>query len=196
MVLTFGCQRLLRDIIVAVVIWSIWRLSKTYITDFILATGGRSTYLRHMLSIYTDEYYMKQALLEADKALLAREVPVGAVIVLGQQIVARAHNQTELLNDVTAHAEVLAITAASHALGSKYLPDCTLYVTLEPCIMCAGALAWSQVGRVVYAASDDRRGFMRYGKELLHPKTKLEFGVKSHEASDLLQSFFDKLRIK
>lgn len=147
-----------------------------------------------MLSIYTDDFFMKQALIEADKALAAGEVPVGAVIVLGQQIIARAHNQTELLNDVTAHAEVLAITAASNALGAKYLPDCTLYVTLEPCIMCAGALAWSQVGRVVYAASDDRRGFMRYGKELLHPSTKLEFGIKGVEAKERLDVFFKSLR--
>jgi tRNA(adenine34) deaminase len=147
-----------------------------------------------MLAIYTDDYFMKQALIEADKALSAGEVPVGAVIVLGKQIIARAHNQTELLNDVTAHAEVLAITAASNALGSKYLPDCTLYVTLEPCIMCAGALAWSQVGRVVYAASDDRRGFMRYGKELLHPATTLEFGIKGGEAKERLDVFFNGLR--
>lgn len=147
-----------------------------------------------MLSIYTDDFFIKQALIEADKALAAGEVPVGAVIVLGQQIIARAHNQTELLNDVTAHAEVLAITAASNALGAKYLPDCTLYVTLEPCIMCAGALAWSQVGKVVYAASDDKRGFMRYGKELLHPSTKLEFGIKGVEAKERLDVFFKSLR--
>lgn len=147
-----------------------------------------------MLSVHGDDHFMRQALLEADKALDAGEVPVGAVIVCDNQVIARAHNQTELLTDVTAHAEILAITAASSFFDSKYLPDCTLYVTLEPCLMCAGAIAWSQLARVVYAASDDRRGFMRYGKELLHPATKLEYGVLQEEASTMLKAFFKSLR--
>lgn len=147
-----------------------------------------------MLSVYGDEHFMRQALIEAHKALEAGEVPVGAVVVCDNQIIARAHNQTELLTDVTAHAEILAITAASSFFDSKYLTDCTLYVTLEPCMMCAGALAWSQLSRVVYAASDDRRGFMRYGKEILHPSTTLEYGVLRDEAAALLKSFFQALR--
>ena len=144
-----------------------------------------------MLSVHSDSYFMKQALAEAEKAYEAGEVPVGAVIVCDNRIIARAHNQTELLTDVTAHAEIIAITAASGHLGSKYLPDCTLYVTLEPCVMCAGALAWAQIGRVVYAASDDKRGFMLFGgKDLLHPKTRLEMGIMETECSVLLTSFF------
>jgi len=143
-----------------------------------------------MLSIYTDEYFMEQALKEAQKAMAADEVPVGAVIVCQNQIIARAHNQTQILNDVTAHGEIIAITSASAYLGSKYLNDCTLFVTLEPCMMCAGALYWTQIGRVVYGASDEKRGFMRYGKEILHPETKLEFGVKHKECSNILSTFF------
>lgn len=147
-----------------------------------------------MIDIYTDEYFMKEAIKEAKKARLAGEVPVGAVVVANKTIIARAHNQTELLNDVTAHAEILAITAATSHLGAKYLNDCTLYVTLEPCVMCAGALSWAQMGKVVYGASDDQRGFMRYGKELLHPATKLEFGVLHEVCSDLIQQFFKEKR--
>ena len=147
-----------------------------------------------MIELFTDAYYMKEAIKEAKKAQLAGEVPVGAIVVCNQQIIARAHNQTELLNDVTAHAEILAITTASNALGSKYLKDCILYVTLEPCNMCAGALYWSQIGKVVYGASDDNRGFMRYGKEVLHPKTKLEMGVLHEECGDLLKQFFQLKR--
>jgi tRNA(adenine34) deaminase len=144
-----------------------------------------------MLSVHSDEYFMKQALAEAQKALEEGEVPVGAVIVCEGRIIARAHNQTEMLTDVTAHAEILALTAASSYLGSKYLQDCTLYVTLEPCVMCAGALAWAQLGRVVYAASDDKRGFMLHGgKDLLHPKTKLEMGIMQEECGQLVSSFF------
>jgi len=116
------------------------------------------------------------------------------VIVADKQIIARAHNQTQLLGDVTAHAEMLAITAAASYLGSKYLTDCTLYVTLEPCPMCAGALKWAQVGRVVYGASDDKGGFMTYGKEMLHPKTKLEYGAMHHECGSLLKQFFAERR--
>lgn len=147
-----------------------------------------------MLSIFTDEFFMEQALKEAQKAMAADEVPVGAVIVCKNQIIARAHNQTQILNDVTAHAEIIAITSASAYLGSKYLMDCTLFVTLEPCMMCAGALYWTQIGRVVYGASDEKRGFMRYGKEILHPETKLEFGVKHKECSELLVNFFRRKR--
>ena len=147
-----------------------------------------------MLELYTDHYFMKEALKEAKKAMLAGEVPVGAVVVSNNKIIARAHNQTQLLNDVTAHAEILAITTASTALGSKYLDDCTIYVTLEPCNMCAGALYWSQIGKVVYGASDDQRGFMRNGKEMLHPKTKLEMGVLHQECADIIQAFFEEKR--
>lgn len=137
---------------------------------------------------------MKQALLEAEKAFEADEIPVGAVVVCRDRIIARAHNQTELLNDVTAHAELLALTAAANSLGSKYLDECTLYVTLEPCLMCAGGLAWAQLGRLVYGASDDKRGFMRYGKAVLHPRTKVEFGILTEACSELLQRFFSAKR--
>ena len=147
-----------------------------------------------MLTVYSDTHYMKQALLEAQKAYESDEVPVGAVVVCRNRIIARAHNQTELLNDVTAHAEMLALTAAANALGSKYLDECTLFVTLEPCVMCAGALAWSQLGRLVYGAGDDKRGFMRHGKVLLHPKTKVEFGIMMEECSQLLKVFFQNKR--
>lgn len=139
---------------------------------------------------------MKQALAEAEKAREAGEVPVGAVIVCDGRIIARAHNQTEQLTDVTAHAEILAITAASGHLGSKYLQDCTLYVTLEPCVMCAGALAWAQLGRVAYGASDEKKGFMIYGgKHLLHPKTRLEMGIMEAECGLLMSSFFKEKRV-
>ncbi len=144
-----------------------------------------------MLSVQSDTYFMQQALAEAQRAYESGEVPVGAVIVSEGRIIARAHNQTEQLTDVTAHAEILALTAASNHLGSKYLATCTLYVTLEPCVMCAGALAWAQLGRLVYGASDDKRGFMRYGgKNLLHPKTRVEMGVLEEEAMRLLKAFF------
>lgn len=142
------------------------------------------------MNIYSDEYFMKLALQEAQMAVDTGEVPVGAVIAAGDQLLARCHNSTELLSDVTAHAEILAITAASQYMGSKYLLDCTLYVTLEPCVMCAGALRWAQIGRVVYATGDDKAGFMRYGKELLHPRTQLEMGILMEESSLLLKSFF------
>ena len=143
-----------------------------------------------MLNIHTDEYFMKQALMEASKAFDADEVPVGAVIVSNQKIIARAHNQTELLNDVTAHAEIIAITAAAGYLGAKYLNECTMFITLEPCVMCAGALYWSQIGRVVYGAADDKRGFMKFGKEMLHPSSKLEFGIMNDECSHILKEYF------
>lgn len=146
------------------------------------------------MEIYGDEYFMKLALQEAQRAIESHEVPIGAVIASGDQLLARCHNSTEMLTDVTAHAEILAITAASQNLGSKYLKDCTLYVTLEPCVMCAGALRWSQIGRVVFAAGDDKAGFMRYGKELLHPGTQLEMGIMMEESSRLLKSFFASRR--
>lgn len=148
-----------------------------------------------MLSIQGDDYFMKQALKEAQKAYEQDEVPVGAVIVFDNKIIARSHNQTEMLTDVTAHAEILAITAASDYLGSKYLPKCTLYVTLEPCVMCAGAAFWAQVSRVVYGAGDDQRGFMRYGRELLHPKTRVEYGVLHDECSTLVKRYFKEKRV-
>jgi tRNA(adenine34) deaminase len=149
-----------------------------------------------MLTVQSDQYFMQQALKEAQCAYENGEVPVGAVIVCENRIIARAHNQTEQLTDVTAHAEILAITAASHYLGSKYLPTCTLYVTLEPCVMCAGAVAWAQLGRLVYGASDDKRGFMLFGgKQLLHPKTKVEAGVLQKESMALLKAFFRSKRL-
>ena len=140
-----------------------------------------------------DAYFMKKALVEAELAFEQGEVPVGAVIVVNQQIIARAHNLTELLNDVTAHAEMQAITSASNYLGGKFLHQCTLYVTLEPCQMCAGALYWSQISRVVYGAEDKERGCRAMGTKL-HPKTKLEGGVLAKEASDLLKRFFVEKR--
>jgi tRNA(adenine34) deaminase len=147
-----------------------------------------------MLTVHTDAHYMKQAYLEAQKAFEADEVPVGAVVVCRNQIIAKAHNQTELLSDVTAHAEMLAVTAAANYLGSKYLNECTLYVTLEPCVMCAGAIAWAQLGRVVYGAGDGKRGFMRFGKNIMHPKTTVQYGVMEEECSQLLTTFFKSKR--
>lgn len=138
---------------------------------------------------------MKEAYKQAQIAYDEGEVPVGAVIVNNKTIIARTHNQTERLTDVTAHAEIMAITAATYHLGAKYLNKCTLFVTMEPCIMCVGALAWSQIGRIVYSVSDEKKGFMRYGKELLHPKTKLEYGIMEKENRHLLQSFFKAKRI-
>ena len=143
--------------------------------------------------IYDDTYFMKKALVEAELAFEQGEVPVGAVIVIEQKIIARAHNLTELLNDVTAHAEMQAITSASNYLGGKFLHNCTLYVTLEPCQMCAGALYWSQISRVVYGAEDKERGCRAMGTKL-HPKTKLEGGVLAKDASDLLKRFFVEKR--
>lgn len=147
-----------------------------------------------MLSIHSDEYFMKQAIAEANKAYESGEVPVGAVVVSNNKIISRGHNQTELLTDVTAHAEIIAITAAESYLNSKYLNGCTLYVTLEPCVMCAGALYWSQMSKVVFGAADDKKGFMKYGKELLHPKTKLEYGILHDECSTIISDFFKDKR--
>lgn len=142
----------------------------------------------------TDEKYMRLALNEARLALDSDEVPIGAVIVSGGSVVGRGHNLVETLTDVTAHAEIQAITAAATTLGGKYLPDCTIYVTVEPCIMCAGALAWSQIGRIVYGASDPKRGYTTVAGSILHPRTKVCKGVLAEECEMLMNEFFAKLR--
>ncbi len=141
-----------------------------------------------------DDYFMRQALQEAHLAFGKEEVPVGAVIVVGQRIIARAHNLTETLNDVTAHAEMQAITAAANIIGGKYLTDCTLYVTLEPCPMCAGAMRWAQLKRIVYGASDEKRGYNRISPHLLHPKTTVTSGIMELECGNLLKLFFESIR--
>ena len=146
------------------------------------------------LSVFSDEYFMKEALKEAQKAFEADEVPVGAVVVCGNRIIARSHNLTERLNDVTAHAEMQAITAAANYLGSKYLNECTLYITLEPCVMCAGACFWAQLGKLIYGASDLKRGFQNIDHPLLHPKTIVEKGILKKESEDLLIKFFQAKR--
>jgi|TARA_B100001971_G_C18184110_1_gene534539 tRNA(adenine34) deaminase len=146
-----------------------------------------------MIQPFDDTYFMKKALQEAQDAFDKGEIPVGAVIVIKDRIIARAHNLTERLNDVTAHAEMQAITAAANFLGGKYLKDCTLYVTLEPCQMCAGALYWSQISRIVYAARDEQRGCINLNTKL-HPKTKIEGGILEEEASELLKRFFIEKR--
>ena len=142
----------------------------------------------------TDTDYMKQALIEAQKAYRQDEVPIGAVIVCKGQIIARAHNLTEMLNDVTAHAEMQAITAAANHIGGKYLNDCTLYVTVEPCPMCAGAIGWSQLGKLVYGAEDEKRGYHRYAPGVMHPKTEVVSGVCADEATALMKKFFANKR--
>ena len=141
-----------------------------------------------------DEKYMRLALNEAHKALKEGEVPIGAVVVSGERIVGRGHNLVESLCDATAHAEMQAITAASSTLGGKYLNDCTLYVTVEPCVMCAGALAWSQIGRIVYGAADPKRGYTTVGGPILHPKTQVAGGVLAGECEEIVSSFFSGLR--
>ncbi len=146
-----------------------------------------------MLDPFDDTYFMKRALQEAETAFEKNEVPIGAVIVINNQIIARAHNLTETLNDVTAHAEMQAFTSAADFLGGKYLKDCTLYVTLEPCQMCAGASYWTQIGRIVYGASDEQRGFNYYNTQL-HPKTKVNGGVLEKECSKLIKRFFIQKR--
>ena len=147
-----------------------------------------------MDNLFDDNYFMREALKEATKAYEFDEVPIGAVIVCKNKIIARAYNYTEHLNDVTAHAEMQAFTSASNHLGSKYLVDCTLYVTLEPCPMCAGAAYWTQIDRIVYGASDSKRGFTTISNKLLHPKTKVSTGLMEEEAKALLQSFFKMKR--
>lgn len=143
---------------------------------------------------FDDVYFMKQALLEAREAASEGEVPVGAVIVCGDRIIARAHNQTERLNDPTAHAEMLAVTSATSALGAKYLTDCRLYVTVEPCVMCAGAIGWAQLAVVVYGAPDKKRGFSRYAPQAFHPKTEVRSGILEEACAAEMQAFFRKRR--
>jgi tRNA(adenine34) deaminase len=142
---------------------------------------------------FSDEYFMKKALQEAELAFEKGEIPVGALIVVENKIIARTHNLTELLNDVTAHAEMQAITSAANFLGGKYLTGCTLYVTLEPCQMCAGALYWSQISKIVFGASDENRGFEKMGTQL-HPKTTVVRGVLAEESANLMKSFFSEKR--
>lgn len=146
------------------------------------------------MTMTTDERYMRKALEEARRAFEADEIPVGAVVVCGDQIIARGHNLTEMLHDVTAHAEMQAITAAAEHLGGKYLDVCTLYVTVEPCIMCAGAIGWSQLGRLVYGASDPKRGYSFFAPKALHPKTKVVSGVLEEECAALMKEFFQRKR--
>lgn len=141
-----------------------------------------------------DNFYMQQALQEARKAMSEGEIPIGAVVVCRGDIIARGHNLTETLHDVTAHAEMQAITAASDNLGGKYLPECTLYVTVEPCVMCAGALGWAQIGRVVFGCADEKRGYQRFAPEALHPKTQVTAGILEEECRRLMQDFFKKVR--
>lgn len=141
-----------------------------------------------------DELYMRKALQEADRAEAEGEIPIGAVVVCGDKIIARAHNLTERLNDVTAHAEMQAITAAANLLGGKYLSDCTLYVTVEPCPMCAGAIGWAQVRRVVYGTGDEKRGFRKYAPNVLHPKAEVVYGVLEDECRERMQTFFKAKR--
>ncbi len=146
------------------------------------------------MTVTADERYMRKALEEARRAFEADEIPVGAVVVCGDQIIARGHNLTEMLHDVTAHAEMQAITAAAEHLGGKYLDVCTLYVTVEPCIMCAGAIGWSQLGRLVYGASDPKRGYSFFAPKALHPKTKVVSGVLEEECGALMKEFFQRKR--
>ncbi|MCD7711039.1 MAG: nucleoside deaminase [Porphyromonadaceae bacterium] len=141
-----------------------------------------------------DRKYMRQALIEAQAAYEQGEIPVGAIITYKDRVIARAHNLTEKLNDVTAHAEMQAITAAANTLGGKYMPECTLYVTLEPCVMCAGAIGWAQMGRVVFGASDEKRGYRLYSSEILHPKTEVSHGILQEECTRLLTDFFKQRR--
>lgn len=147
-----------------------------------------------MIEPFNDEYFMRKAFVEAVTAFDKGEIPVGAVVVSNGKIIARAHNLTETLNDVTAHAEMQAITAAANFLGGKYLNDCTLYVTLEPCVMCAGALGWSQIGKIVFGATDEKRGFNRFAPRALHPKTEIVGGALEVECAELMQEFFKQKR--
>lgn len=149
-----------------------------------------------MLSVYTDEHFMREALRQAQQAFEEGEIPVGAVVVSNNKIIARAYNQTERLNDVTAHAEMLALTAAANYLGGKYLSDCTLYVTLEPCNMCAGALYWGQLKKLIIGAPDEQRGYSRMTPSLLHPKTEVVSGLMEAECKALVDNFFRQLRKK
>ena len=146
------------------------------------------------MELFSDEYYMNEALKEAHRAFDRDEVPVGAVIVWNNRIIARAHNLSETLNDPTAHAEMQAFTSATNTIGSKYLDECVLYVTLEPCVMCAGASFWTQLGKIVYGAEDEKRGYTRIREALLHPGTVVQGGIMKKECSQLLKDFFGKKR--
>jgi tRNA(adenine34) deaminase len=146
------------------------------------------------IQLFSDEYFMKEALKEAQKAFEKDEVPVGAIVVWNNRIIARAHNLTETLTDVTAHAEMQAFTAASNAIGGKYLDECTLYVTVEPCLMCAGAAYWTQLGKIVYGASDEQRGFTKIRQKLVHPKTQVVSGILENQCSKVVKDFFSKKR--
>jgi tRNA(adenine34) deaminase len=146
------------------------------------------------ITVFSDEHFMKEALKESQLAFEKDEIPVGAVIVFNNKIIARAHNLTETLNDVTAHAEMQAFTSAANTLGSKYLNKCTLYVTLEPCNMCAGASFWTQIGNIVFGASDSKKGFLQQSKKMLHPKTKMKSGIMEKECCQLMKKFFEKKR--
>lgn len=141
-----------------------------------------------------DNYFMKQALMEAQKAFDRGEVPVGVIIVCKERVIARGHNLTETLNDVTAHAEMQAITSAANILGGKYLNECTLYVTVEPCVMCAGAIGWSQLGKLVFGAEDEKRGYQKYAPNALHPKTVVVKGILKDDCSSIMKLFFQKRR--
>lgn len=141
-----------------------------------------------------DEMYMRKALAEAQQALAEGEIPIGAIVVCQDHVIARAHNLTETLHDVTAHAEMQAITSAANELGGKYLKDCTLYVTIEPCVMCAGALGWAQLSRIVYGAADEKRGYQLYAPRALHPKTTIKGGILEEECRQLMQDFFKNKR--
>lgn len=149
---------------------------------------------KNRVSREIDEKYMRMAIVEAERALSKREVPIGAVVVAGDRIIGRGHNLVETLMDATAHAEMQAITAAMSTLGGKYLSDCTLYVTVEPCVMCGGALAWSQIGRVVYGTADLKRGYSTYSERIMHPRTEVVSGVLKEECEELMQQFFSDLR--
>ena len=146
------------------------------------------------LEMHSDEYFMKEALKQAEMALEDKEIPVGAVVVCNNRIIAKAYNQTEKLNDATAHAEMIALTAAFNYLGSKYLPDCVLYVTLEPCVMCAGALNWAQIGKLVFGSPDPKKGFRTVNQKILHPKTKVIDGILSKNCKQILDKFFITIR--
>jgi len=169
----------------------------TFITFFPVFVSQRYEFLNDFpifAKMEQDEKYMKEALAEARAAQAAGEIPIGAVIVWKGRVIGRGHNMTERLHDTTAHAEMIAITSATEAMGGKYLNDCTLYVTVEPCPMCAGALAWSQIGRIVYGAFDPRRGYSLFSPSLLHPRTKVTAGVLSEECSALMLEFFQARR--
>ena len=146
------------------------------------------------LSIYSDDHFMREAIKQAEIAFEEKEIPVGAVVVCNNKIIARAYNQTEKLNDSTAHAEMIALTAAFNYLGGKYLPDCSIYITLEPCIMCAGALYWSQIGKIIFGASDQKRGYRTVKSEVLHPKTEVIEGILAEDCKQILDKFFNTIR--